>query len=111
MKTSYVMKAGDLTPALMITLADYEGHPLDLADYTSATITIASCQGGRRIVDEQAMTLLTPLIEGRVSYQWQPGDTDIAGEYLVEVTLRTSDLKPFTLPGSGHGKLTITERL
>lgn len=114
----FTIKAGDRLPALEILLKDCNGEPLDLTPYQDVLLVIASCVGGRRIVDMEEMEKMVPLTEGRVVYEWPAGQTDKAGEYQLEVILSPdfninpeSEQKLMTLPGGGYGKVVITPRL
>lgn len=110
------IKAGDRLPALELLLQDTNGNPIDLSDFDYRKIVIAPCVDGRRIVDLGSLAFKTDGTNGLLVYSWADGETDKAGEYLVEVVLSTvaspSDSDPvMTLPGGSYGKLTISPRL
>lgn len=116
--TIFEIKEGDRLPVLKCKLLDCEGNPLDLTPYEDAFLVVSKCVGGRRIIDMQVMTKETPLTDGIVTYAWAVGDTDVPGDYNLEVVLSpdfnvapASDQKLMTLPGGGYGKLKITARL
>lgn len=113
------IKAGDRLPALEISLVDSEGNPLDLTLYSSIFLVVAPCVSGRRIVDMKPMMKKQPQSGdnvGKVTYPWAAGETDVPGEYKLEVVLSPNfeagaDQQLMTLPGGGYGTLTIIPRL
>lgn len=120
--TEFTIKAGDRLPELEVLLLDADGNPIPLTGvYPDIFIVIAPCVAGRRIVDMQPVTAIEPLDSqgvaqvGVVTYAWKAGDTDVPGEYKLEVILSPNyslaDEKLMTLPGGGYGKVTIVPRL
>lgn len=103
--TIFYIKSGDLLPELEILLLDCEGLPLDLTPYLAGQmrIVIASCVGGRRIVSDAPVSQKSGTLatDGKVVYQWQPGETDEPGDYLLEVVLTPDALDYATLTIGG----------
>jgi len=48
-------------------------------------------------------------LAGEVSYPWQEGDTDTAGEYEGEFTITLADTRKRTFPSKGFIRITISE--
>jgi hypothetical protein len=127
----FYIKTGDLRPKLEIHFVDCDGEALDLGPYQSLKVHIAACIGGRKIVTGGLMVVEDPAVDGKATYEWQTGETDEAGDYLIEVVCEldhddddsnndgikdvgggaATATKPMTLPSGGYGKMTILPRL
>lgn len=101
----YAIKAGDTFPPIIVQALGDDGKPLDLTGY-SATFVISEEVGARPIVNRPG----TILEDGKIQLDWFPGETDIPGNYLLEIVLKKGT-QQFTLPGAGYAKITITPRL
>lgn len=106
-----IVKEGNLTPDVQITVYDADGAVVDL---TSATVlfTMVSASGlatATTITD--GAVVLTDAANGVVTYIWQATDTDIPGKYLGEfhVTPNTGD--PYNVPTSGYIDIEIEPTL
>lgn len=104
----FYIRRGDRTSPLRRTLVDFDGNPVDL---TSKTVKfyMANAQTEAIVVNG---TVITPVdaVEGVVQYEWEPGTTDVAGNYLAE--FRTTDPEGLeqTFPNSGYVEVQITRR-
>ncbi len=105
MTDTFEMKTGDLAPAPVWVL----GSPG--LDFTGATafFTMRN-KAGKVVINRAPATILDPTAR-TVSYQWQTGDTDVAGEYFAEITIRYPDNKETTFPGKDRLPILLTERL
>ena len=109
---TFTVKEHDLWPAIEMQLFERDGvTPINLEN-CFPFIVIAPCVGGRRIVDRQPVAIVAPLADGNIKYEWQDGDTDVPGEYLLEIILTDGQNGPErTVPCGGYDKLTIVPRL
>jgi len=56
-----------------------------IVNATENTLQLSLTKGGAAIVTTSAGTGMHELLSGRVTYDWQLGDTDTAGTYFAEV--------------------------
>ncbi len=66
---------------------------------TTGTLQLALTQGGSAIITTGSGSGTHSLICGRVSYDWQSGDTDTAGTFYGEIQT-TLNSKPLTYPNT-----------
>jgi hypothetical protein len=106
------VKQGDLLPqvgaTLTDTLADGTTTPAALTG-TTLKFRMRLNSGGAMKVDATADVIDYPT--ATVRYVWQPGDTDVAGDYFWEFVALYPGTIPKTFPDNGYGTLTITPRL
>lgn len=85
------IKRGDTVPSLVATLkatpaGKRRPEPVDLTLATTVTFLMAQVGGEKRVSGE--CTVATPQADldlmGQVVYEWQSGDTDVAGTYYAE---------------------------
>lgn len=81
--TDFDIKSGSLQPPLLVTLKDGD-TPLDLTG-KMVRFRMRPVEGGALTVDAVATIVDAP--NGRASYVWQAGDTDVAGLYEAEFTV------------------------
>lgn len=107
------IKRGDLLPSMVVRVAYADGSS-DIADVvnlsTPAAITIKA--KGRDPIVELAEATVSSVADGVVTvvYDWAPGDTDLPGEYQVEVQFTVGG-RTMTAPSLGYLRLTISEDL
>lgn len=77
-----IMYVGDLKPDLVVTITD-NGQPLSLA--TAAAVRVIGSFRGATPKFDRAATSYTS--GGVITMEWQAGDTDTAGDLLVEVEI------------------------
>lgn len=102
---NYAIKAGDTFPPIVVQALGDDGEPLDLTGY-SATFVISEEVGARPIVNRTG----TILEDGKIQFDWLPGESDTPGNYLLEIILKKGE-EQLTLPGAGYAEITITPRL
>ena len=83
----YYMKVQDSMPALVITLRDENGDPIDLTDVLDVKIFVAPCVGGRLTVAGESMSIEGDPSLGVVKYQWKLTDTQNPGTFKMEYTI------------------------
>lgn len=104
MTTPFITKRGDLLPLLIATLSDVNG-PVDL---TNATVQFhMRDSAGELVIDETATVDPDQTANtGLVTYTWQTGDTDTAGDYEAEFEAVFSG-KPITFPKGSNLRVRI----
>lgn len=98
----FVIKQGDLLPAITAVLTDAAGQPVDLSGLSVKFImrqiyADTNKINAAAIVDADQVTN-----KGKVSYTWQGTDTDTAGVYWAEWQVMFSGSKPETFPNDGQ---------
>jgi hypothetical protein len=81
--SEYTIKAGDTEPALMVTLRNAGGKPVDLSSAITVTATVQR-KGDIIPVAQRAAAILEPFDEGQVLLVWEAGETDLPGAYASE---------------------------
>lgn len=106
--TDFTIKSGDTAPALTATL--YDGAtPVNL---TGATVTIRMRAIGYPLpLLDDVPAVITDPQGGKVSYQWQAGDTDEVGDYEVEWTVTFAGGGVQTFPTEGFTEVQIEPSL
>lgn len=102
------MKRGDTIPALRTTLLDKNGVAVNLTDAT-VQVTMRSLENGDVILSRDGE--VSDPTTGVVVLDWEAGDTDTTGDYLLEwqVTDGTGDVQ--TYPTVGYHVLHIAPDL
>jgi len=110
----FKIKQGDRRPYLkgqLVTL-DEDGEVEGPQDLTGATVvfTMKNPKTGVVIIEEGPTTVLD-IANGNVQYEWQEGDTDLAGDFLGEFEATFGD-EAETYPNGKLGfKIKITPQL
>lgn len=108
------VKSNDTSPFIRQTLLDFEGNPVDIAaatvvftmwTYDNATLGSQEISGPADNDQVGAETL------GHVSYEWQDGDTALAGVYVGEweVTFVSGEVETF--PNDRHIRIWLMQDL
>lgn len=87
--TRFELKSGDTNATLSYQILGRDGNPVDLSSVTSVTFSM-DAPDGTAVVQDAAATTETAA-EGRVSYQFQSGDTATVGEHTAEFAVNFSD--------------------
>jgi hypothetical protein len=106
--TTLPMKQGDTLPNLTVQLLGPTGAALDLTAATGVTFVMRSAAGVQLV--RRAATVTTAA-QGRVSFTWQAGDTDLIGEHDAEWIATFPGGKELTVPNRGYDKIAISARL
>ena len=114
----FYIKQGDDRPPLQATLEDGLGNRVDIdgADVLFIMRFIRDPDTGRR---PGPVLLSSPAnndqageaTKGDVSYDWSPGDTDIAGGYRAEWEVTFQDGGVETFPDYKHLRIAIIDEL
>lgn len=103
------LKTGDLRPYLRRQIISKStGLPIDV---TGATITFSmETLDGLAIVDEAA-GVVEDGSEGIIRYEWEAGDTDVAGTYRGEFLVDAGNGNIFSVPQNGYITIIIQSDL
>jgi len=108
---TFEIKQGDNSPFLETTLLDGEGVALDLTDATTVTLSMTPCEHPRTPVLDNVAADFDADATGSVWYEWQAGDTDVAGRYNIEWTVIYPSGLHLTIPSKGYDIVEVTKRL
>jgi hypothetical protein len=100
------LKRNDLEPALRATLKDADG-PVNLTGLTVRFLM----RDSSGILKASGLCTLVDAPNGVVTYSWQSGDTDTAGDYTAEFEVTVSVGRTRTFPNGGYIQITIVEDL
>ena len=104
---AFRIKQNDTSPSIQATLTDANLVPINLI---GATVMFHMKATGGSIVVDREMTI-TNEEGGVVQYDWQSGDTDTAGTYLVEFEVTYTDGSIETFPNTGSLIVVVTPEL
>lgn len=105
--TEFVIKRGDLEPAISATLTDVNGSPVDLTNATSPVLILKPITGGAA----QRLSTGTSIINvaGRIKHVWQSGETTTVGAYFGEWEVTWPSSRPQTFPTEGTFSVVIEQ--
>ena len=110
----FTLKRGDTSPALIATLKDRDGQPVNLTSATvlfvmRATDSISGStpriQGAMQVATDQVAN------RGQVTYQWSAGDTDLPGSFAGEFVVTWPTGREQTFPTTGFVTVQINDDL
>lgn len=114
----FFVKQYDTTPPIQATLEDGAGNRVDIdgADVLFIMWFIRDPDTGDRpgstlFVKEASNDQAGVGTMGDVHYDWEEGDTDIAGGYLAEWEVTFDDGSVETFPNNEHLRIAIIEHL
>lgn len=105
----FVIKEGDTAPPLHVTFLHPNGQPVNLTGAT-VQVNIRPHGGGPLLVDAPAVIVGDPL-DGEVEYVWQPGDTDVTGDYDAEWLVTWAVGGEQTFPTDGYTSIEVAADL
>lgn len=79
--TLFLIKVGDLLPVLGATVYKPDKTPQDL---TGATVRLHVIKPDGTLLFNRPVSAIDNPTAGHVLYNWQAGDTDVAGRYTAE---------------------------
>lgn len=110
-ETFHITK-GDLSPPYRFKVVDSYNRPVGLA---GATIYCTMISGGGVVKINNSTTgiSITDEAAGEGEYQWQAGDTEVAGFFQIEFKVKLSGDGTFTVPREADGEayVLISHRL
>lgn len=103
----FVIKQHDTRPSILGTLS------ADPTDIFASVWFLMRDQTGTLVVSRAGTLVEQPSSTsgGKVKYQWQDGDTDVAGVFRAEFQVTFSDDRIETYPNSGYLTINIVEDL
>lgn len=108
------MKRGDTAPFARVTLTDANGQGVNL-EGASVVIIAADANTKLELFHGNATVTQngsgTDGTAGQVEYEWQQGDTDEEGNYIVEFEVTYSNGEIQTFPTTDYVEFTITADL
>lgn len=104
-----MLKQHDLAPPYYGKAVNSAGLPVDLSGAT-VLATMKPKVGGSAIFTRQACTI-TNAATGLFLYQWQAGNTDTVGEFVIEFEFAPAASGKFTLPADRIAEVEITADL
>lgn len=99
MAVDFFIKQGDTAPPIVAILKDALGTVVQLAGCSVRFIMVDKASG---VTAVDAPCDIVDAGEGRVSYQWVTGDTDIVSTYNAEYEVVLADSNVETFPNSKY---------
>jgi hypothetical protein len=99
---TFTIKKGDTSPALTATLIDADGEPAPLTLADKVEFFLNTPRSDQKISADMSsgVSILNP-DEGRVSYSWSDGDTDVVGQREAEFVVTFENGKVQSYPNDG----------
>lgn len=108
MATDFFLKVGDTLPSIQATLQDANG---DAVDITGSSVTFIMTNKSTGVTAVEAVATIVTPGGGVVRYDWQDGDTDIAGPYKAEWEVEFAPNQVETFPNNAYLNIKITSDL
>ena len=109
MATDFFLKQGDTAPPIVAVLKDASLAVVPLTAATSVRFLMSDKLSGVPAVNH--LGTIVDAVNGKVSYQWQPGDSDIVSTYNGEWEIAWSDGTYETFPNSKYMTIKIVKDL
>lgn len=113
MEADFVIKKGDLSPAIVAILRDADQEAIDLQT-TTIRFHMRHFGSGAMKTDAAAESLQvgdgSDGSKGKVRYQWAAADTDTEGWFEAEFEV-TNQARPQTFPNSRHLLIEVLEEI
>lgn len=94
------IKQGDLGDPIRAQITD-SGVPVDLTNAQDVNFEMGGLVDGDVVIES--------LQDGIVRYEWQEGDTDVAGLFRAQFEVTLESGKPVTYPEEGYIEVLIME--
>ena len=105
---AFVIKQGDTSPALLVTLQDSGRQPVSLNGST-VLFHFRGTRGSATPVTAPAV--IVDAEAGQVRYDWRAEDTATAGDYEGEFEVTYSDGTVETFPNDGYIEISMPEQI
>lgn len=99
--TEFYIKQHDTREPITIQFQEEDGSIVDLTNVTETRVLMRKGTEALVVNDTTHGAIQSPATAGRVTYQWQPGDTSTAGSFSMEVQFTFSDGRVLTAPTRG----------
>jgi len=110
MNNKFFIKQGDLMPGLQAYLSHRNTGPIELQAGDIIKFIMTPRNNRQEIIIEKLATIIDEE-QGLVQYEWEQGDTDIAGEYQGEFLLLLNGTVPIRFPNNGYFHIVIDHKL
>ena len=111
MSTRFYIKQGDTGPALVATLKDADGTPVSLAGISAVRFHMSKLDGTavlNQLATADPNQMTNP---GKVTYDWQDGDTDAAGMFVAEFEVDFGGGLVETFPNDSDLQIVVTREV
>jgi hypothetical protein len=106
---AFIIKQGDTGPSLAANLVTPSQQPADLSG-----ASVLFHMRNARSTTASVLTAAAVVVDaenGQVRYDWQTGDTDVAGDFEAEFQVTYADNTIETFPNSGYVNISIIEQI
>ena len=97
--SDFYIKRGDRGPSLAATMQDPDGIAIDLTAASAVKFKMGTA------VDAEAV--IVDADAGTVRYDWDEGDTNVAGTFNAEFEIEWADGRKQTVPNDGYFTVAI----
>jgi hypothetical protein len=107
---AFTIKKGDTSPTLAATLIDPDGEPAPLSLASEVEFFLNTPRSDDKIsADTSSGVSILNASDGRVSYSWSSGDTDIVGQREAEFVVTFNNGKVQSYPNDGYIYVIVEE--
>lgn len=106
--TEFVIKRGDLEPAITATIRDATGTVVNLTGATAPTLVLKPIAGGSALRYTTGTSVLSAA-GGRITHAWVSGETATAGSYFAEWEVTWPSTRVQTFPTEGTFSVVIEQ--
>jgi len=108
LNSEFFIGQGDTKDPIRVTVYhEYTNTPVNLAGLTVTFSMVTDL--GAVIVDDQPAVIDGLTSDGKVYYEWQDGDTDIAGDFRGRFKFTDQFGKVFSAPNEGYIAVHVTK--
>lgn len=107
----FYIKEGDRSPSLLVTCVDEDGVIIDLTAAIAAKFYMINPGDTTVKVDGTAGTIVVPVTDGKLRYDWATADTDTPGDYDGEFEVEWSDGTKTTFPNFRFLRIKVTKSI
>lgn len=108
---TFTIKRGDTSPAIAYRLIGADGLAKDISGYNDVEFYMRETEDLNVVVQGNVAgnVEVTDAANGEVKYDWQAGDTDLAGSYQAEWQVTYGDGSVETFPNNSYIEVEIVE--